>query len=119
MTNPISTELLFPFRYASALRDLRNQEWQEVIDRTISAEASLEEQMAFVLLLVRNAGCISCNSDSFRSMRGCVQCAGQVIRRYRGSDIELIQQLKQCETEVEKYLIKVEGLARGSLKKQF
>jgi hypothetical protein len=47
-------------------------------------------------------GCTTCNSDSFRAMRGCTQCAILNIRRFRGSDKELIRLFEQARKEITK-----------------
>jgi hypothetical protein len=97
------TELLFPSRVISSLRNLRGEEWKQLVDRVQGSPTDSLDHLAFVLLMVRLGGCVSCNADSFRAMRGCTQCARQTIRRYRGSDQELIAQFNQARTEVDEY----------------
>jgi hypothetical protein len=98
------TELLFPMRVISSLRSLRGSAWQDLVDSLTLESSRLEEQLAFVLLMVRLGGCVNCNTDSYRAMRGCTQCARQTIRRFRGDDQDLLQQYQQTCNEVEKYL---------------
>ncbi len=97
------TELLFPARVIPLLKPLRGQEWQEMIDKVLQENESSQSRSAFVLMMVRLNGCVSCNADSFRAMRGCTQCARQVIRRYRGSDTELCHQYQQALQEVNNF----------------
>ncbi|MEA4906784.1 MAG: hypothetical protein VB089_04150 [Anaerolineaceae bacterium] len=59
-----------------------------------------------MLLMVRLAGCVTCNADAFRAMKGCTQCARQVVRRYRGSDQDLVDQFTESRQEVSEYLAK-------------
>ena len=105
MYNP-DTELLFPLRVIPQLKTLRNPEWAELVERIQGGNCTRTEKYAFVLMLVRMSGCVSCNSDSFRAMRGCTTCAKQTIKRYRGSDPELIEQFRVVQKEVEQYLKK-------------
>lgn len=100
------TELLFPLRVIPSLAGLRGRHWDEFIKRISASDASEIEQYAFVLLMVRLGGCVTCNADSFRAMRGCTVCAHQTIRRFRGSDEDLVEQFNQCKKEMENYIKK-------------
>ena len=105
------TELLFPSRVIPGLRTLRNDKWAELIDLVSDKNPNAVEYMAFVLMMVRLGGCLSCNADSFRAMRGCTQCARQTVRRYRGTDQELVhlynETLREADTYLEKAGLKV------------
>ena len=100
------TELLFPLRVIPALATMRGAEWQVLLDQISGPQAGLADQMAFVLMMVRMDGCVGCNADSFRAMKGCTQCARQNIRRFRGSDPELVDLFQQTRKEVDLYLEK-------------
>ncbi len=100
------TEVLFPSRVIPSLRSLHGEEWTALIDRIRSAESTPAERYAFVLMMVKTCGCVGCNADSFRAMRGCSQCARQTVRRLRGTDREIIEQYRQMLKEVEAYLQK-------------
>jgi hypothetical protein len=100
------TELLFPLRIVPSLANMRGQEWQDLLDNLVAPQASLADQMGFVLMMVRMGGCVGCNADSFRAMKGCTLCARQNIKRYRGNDKELIELFRQTSKEVETYLDK-------------
>jgi hypothetical protein len=97
------TELLFPSRIIAELRDMRGKEWQALIDRVLEQKPNDLDHMAFVLMMARLNGCNSCNSDSFRAMRGCTQCALQNVRRYRGSDSELMKMFEKACKDLEKF----------------
>lgn len=100
------TEMLFPIRIIPTLADLRGQSWKNFIKHLSEEEVPEIEQFAFVLLMVRLGGCVTCNTDSFRAMRGCTICAHQTIRRYRGTDEDLIDHFCQCKKEVENFIKK-------------
>lgn len=98
------TEMLFPMRVAPTLRDLRGQGWRRLVDRaTRSPEGSLD-QLAFCLMMIRLASCLTCQADSYRAMRGCTQCAAQVVRRFRGSDEDLVDLFERARTEIALHL---------------
>lgn len=98
------TELMFPLRIIPQLRDLRGIIWQNLVDEASSETAEIRDQAAFTLMMVRLGGCQGCNIDSFRGMRGCLLCAHQTVRRYRGSDSELVQLYQQSLKEVDAFL---------------
>ena len=100
------TELLFPLRVVPSLATLRGDEWHQLLAQVSSEKAELADQMAFVLMMVRLDGCVGCNADSFRAMKGCTQCARQNVRRFRGSDVELVELFKNTRKEVDLYLEK-------------
>lgn len=100
------TELMFPMRVASSLKNVRGELWAQLIDDVTNEQADLQKQSAFVLMMVKMGGCVACNSDSFRAMRGCTQCARQTIRRFRGTDQDLVDQYQQYLTDLENHLRK-------------
>lgn len=102
MYNP-DTELIFPLRIIPSLAGLRGSGWKRLAQYIASGKATEGEQCAFVLLMVRLGGCVTCNSDSFRAMRGCTACANQTVRRIRNSDEDLIEQYNACKKEIEVY----------------
>jgi hypothetical protein len=100
------TELLFPLRVVPSLATMRDAEWQNLLAQISEPQSGLADQMAFVLMMVRLDGCVGCNADSFRAMKGCTQCARQNIRRFRGSDADLVELYQQTRKEVCAYLEK-------------
>lgn len=100
------TEMLFPLRAIPALADLRGPSWQDLVDKLSAENCDVNQRIAFTALMVKLAGCTSCNADSFRAMRGCTQCARQIIKRYKGNDAELIKNYQDCLKEVASYLQK-------------
>lgn len=100
------TEILFPLRVAGGLSDLRGPEWRSLVERIGGPATSNLEKIGFVLMMVRLNGCIACNADSFRAMRGCTQCARQTIRRYRSTDNELLELFQSAVAEAEQFFIK-------------
>lgn len=100
------TELFFPFRVIPTLHQIRGQEWDNLIDRVEDGKAEEYEKVAFSFLIVKLAGCQGCDADSFRAMKGCTQCARLVVKRFKGTDQELIDQYEQCKKDVQEYLEK-------------
>ena len=98
------TEMLFPVRVAPFLRDLRGRDWRRLVDRASRAKEASLDQLAFCLMMVRLASCLTCHTDSYRAMRGCTICAIQAVRRFRGEDAELVASFERAKAEVALHL---------------
>lgn len=98
------TEILFPFRVAPSLKTLHGEEWRRIVEFVLSDEAAPTDRYAFTLMMVRMCGCVSCNADSFRAMKGCSLCARQMVRRNRNNDKEICEQYNAIKSEVIAYL---------------
>jgi hypothetical protein len=94
-------EILFPARVIPSLRNLRGQVWQQLIDRVLSQPPESSEQQAFMLMMIRLDGCLTCHADSYRAMRGCTLCAQQTITRFKGSDQDLVAEFEQARIDIE------------------
>ncbi len=100
------TEMLFPMRVIPSLGDMRGQEWQALIEKLSDEQTEDSEKIALSALIVKLAGCAACNTDSFRAMKGCTQCARLIIKRFKGTDGDLIRSYRECQKEVTNYLSK-------------
>ena len=100
------TDLLFPARVIPSLLESRGDIWQSLIQKIVSAQPDSLEIIAFTLLMVRISNCIFCNTDSYRAMHGCNQCARQALNRFRGSDHDLVELYNTAKSEVKDYLEK-------------
>jgi hypothetical protein len=103
MYNP-DTDLLFPGRVIPTLRDQRGETWQRLVAHASDAEPESVEYLAFILMMARLDGCVSCNADSYRAMHGCTACARQTLKRFRGSDDDLAGLYRAARSDVETYL---------------
>jgi hypothetical protein len=97
-------EVVFPPRAIPALANMRGETWQALIKQVAEDLNNDIDRTAFVLMMVRITMCTSCHADSFRALRGCSQCAVTAIRRYRGSDQDLIRLFEQAKNELVVYL---------------
>jgi len=91
------TDLLFPSRLVPVLKDLRSPVWQELVEEIEGLPVDSTNYLAFILMMVRLCGCMTCNIDSYRAMLGCGDCAHQALNRFRGSDAELIKKYKSAQ----------------------
>lgn len=93
-------DLLFPYQAIPALRKLRGPQWQSLIERVMRLPETHEEPLALMLMMIRLNGCVSCETDSYRAMKGCAACAIQTLRRHKGEDTELLTLYNQALTDV-------------------
>jgi len=96
-------EILFPHALIPSLRDVRGKGWASLVDHVLTLSPYHEESLGFMLMMMRLNGCLPCETDSFRAMRGCPACALQTLRRFKGSDDDLYQLFTQALTEVRGY----------------
>ena len=83
-------EILFPHYAIPALRNVRGQRWRQLIDEISTKRETSIEVIALMSVMIELNGCLACETDSYRAMRGCTPCAQQTLRRFKGSDDELI-----------------------------
>ena len=107
-------ELLFPAHLISSLRDLREDAWRELVDRVSVLPETDPDSLAFVLMMIQLDGCMKCNSNNFKFLRGCFLCASQTIQSYKGSDKQLLKLYEKAQKQIDVELKK--GINKGQLK---
>ena len=105
MFNP-ETDLLFPPRAIPALSEERNSAWRELVSAVEKSGQDSPDQIAFILMMARMSICATCNADSYRAMNGCATCAKQALKRFHGSDEELVEMFQASKCEVDRYIQK-------------
>ena len=100
----MQTEILFPPRVIPMLREACGPEWRRLVEKVATLEETHPESLAFSLMMIRLDGCLECETDSFRAMRGCPACALQTVRRYRGKERELVRLYQAALKDVRGYL---------------
>lgn len=98
-----TNELMFPPRVIPSLRDIRGPEWQRLVDRVTALPEEHPESLAFSLMMIRLDGCLECETDSYRAMRGCAMCAVQTLRRFKGSDRDLVSRYSDALMDIEAF----------------
>ena len=97
-------DLLFPPATIPRIRNSRGQEWQTLVDRVKYLPDDHEESLAFCLAMIRFNGCMACETDSYRAMRGCTACALQTLRRHKGPDTDILDLYDEALEEIQAYL---------------
>lgn len=101
-----NNDILFPHHVIPSLRDLRGEQWAELIDHIMSLPENHEDTLGFMLMMIRLNGCMNCETDSYRAMRGCTACAIQTLRRFREDDSELFEMYETAKKDVRSYAYK-------------
>ncbi len=95
--------LLFPHRVIPSLQKLRGPKWEELIEHVMTLPECHEETLAMMLVMIRLNGCLGCETDSYRAMRGCTACSLQTLRRFKGSDDDLLRLYEEALYDVRKF----------------
>jgi hypothetical protein len=101
-------EILFPPHAITKIRKARGEKWQDLVDDILRLPEDHPRSLALSLTMIRLDGCLTCETDSYRAMRGCVPCALQTLRRFKGSDDELMDRYQTALHEVKAYLEETE-----------
>ncbi len=108
----VDTEILFPNNVIPLLCDRRGEEWRKLVKHVLTLPGDHPELLAFVLMMIRLNGCMECETDSYRAMRGCAACALQTLHRYKGSDQELLRTYAKALSDVERHMAGEEEVRR-------
>jgi len=100
----VQTEILFPPKSLHQLREAAGPEWQKLVEHVSTLDEAHPESLALTLTIIRLDGCLECETDSFRAMRGCVLCAQQTLKRFRKNEKELLKLYKEALKDVQAYL---------------
>ena len=100
----VNTEIMFPPSVIPTLRDACGPGWRSLVERVAPLADTHPESLAFSLMMIRLNGCLDCEADSFRAMRGCAACALQTVRRYRKNERELLRLYQVALKDIEAYL---------------
>jgi hypothetical protein len=93
-------EILFPPYAIPRIRHARGDRWAQLVEQVEALPEDHPESLALSLLMIRLDGCMSCETDSYRAMRGCVPCALQTLRRFKGSDDDLVKRYEAALEDV-------------------
>ena len=93
-------EILYPAHVTPSLRDIRGEDWQQLVNWVLSHPEGHDVSLAFSLMMFRLDGCLTCHADSYRAMRGCAGCARQTISRFKGADAELLAAFEQALRDI-------------------
>jgi len=106
-------ELLFPAHLISSLRDLRGEEWRSLVDRVSALPETHPCSLAFVLMMIELDGCLKCNSNNYKFLRGCFLCATQTVQSYKGNDTDLLEMYSRARRQLSMHL--QQGVRPGAL----
>ena len=98
------SEILFPHRCVSALRQMRGSAWQKLVDRIAALPDTHEDSLAFALMMVKLTGCLNCDLDSYKASLGCCTCAKRAINAFKGSDKQLLRRYEDAKAQLAEYM---------------
>ncbi len=106
-----ATEIIFPPGAIQPLLDESKGLWRNLVQEAADAPPGSPGKIAFVVMMARLNNCAACNTDSFRALHGCIQCARQTMRRFKGAESELDNVYKIASKEASAYLLRSEKIA--------
>jgi len=108
-------ELLFTPHLIPTLGDLRDEEWQSLVESISNLPETHPDALAFSLMMIDLDGCLTCEMDSYRAQRGCALCARQAILSFKGSDAQLITRFKEAKCRVVKKIEELPPVFQGDI----
>ncbi len=97
-------DLLFTPHLIPQLRNLRGEQWANVIDRITKLPETHPDAIAFSKMIIDLSSCLSCEMDNYRAQRGCALCARQTIITFKGNDKELLKRYEKAQQQVGQFL---------------
>lgn len=94
------SEILFPTRCIPILKDLRGDDWRDLIQHVMDRPEDHEDTLGFSLMMIRLGGCLTCDLDSYRASLGCATCSKRTVAGFKGSDKALIKKFDEARKEV-------------------
>ena len=77
------------------------------------------DSLAFVLMMIELDGCLRCNSNNFKFLRGCFLCATQTVQSFKGTDNDLLEMYNKAKHDLGVHLQQghlQQGLKPGEMK---
>ncbi|HMR62993.1 MAG TPA: hypothetical protein PKE64_03190 [Anaerolineae bacterium] len=97
-------DLLFTPRLISKLRNLRGEQWAELIDQLATLPETHPDALAFSMMMIKLGNCLSCDMDSYRAQRGCSVCSQHTVASFKGSDNQLFRRYQTAKKVVAQHL---------------
>jgi hypothetical protein len=97
-------DLLFTPGLISQLRDLRGDDWANLIDYLTPLPETHPDALAFCVMMINLGGCLTCEMDSYRAQRGCATCARQTILSFKGTDRQLLKRYEKAQGFIAKQM---------------
>ncbi|GAB4523845.1 MAG: hypothetical protein Kow0047_33760 [Anaerolineae bacterium] len=98
------SEILFPYRTIAALKGLRGDKWQRLVERVAAQPDGTLDTVAFTLLMIRQCDCLNCDMGSYKASLGCTPCAQRTVSSVKASDEALVREFEKAREDVKAYL---------------
>ncbi|MCS6962524.1 hypothetical protein [Thermoflexus sp.] len=98
------SEILFPPRCIPLLAETRGKAWRALVRRVARLPEEHPDTLALSLTVIRLAGCLTCDMDSYRASLGCAACSQRAVAGFKGTDEQLIHRFEEAREEIEAYL---------------
>jgi hypothetical protein len=99
-----SNELFFPFSIISHLKTAYDDEWYRLVKTLEQLPESHPDVLAFILMMSKINGCVTCDTDRFRALKGCLACSFQTLRRMKDGREKIMLLLEESRTEIATFM---------------
>lgn len=96
------TPFLFPHDSVPFLKDMRDESWNELVERIAQLPETDEESLAFQLMMIRICGCLRCTN--YKASLGCTVCSQRAVRNSKAPSGALLRWFAKAQEEVEEFL---------------
>jgi len=108
------SEILFPPRCILGLKGLRDEQWNELVERVSALSETHEDSLAFCFMMIKLCKCLRCDLGSYRASLGCCTCAQRAIKGFKSSDRALMRYYARARREILRYLESVEAKKKAA-----
>lgn len=107
----VKNQLLFPTEVIPVIQEARGIEWAQLVQDVKDLPEDHPDKLALCLMMICCNGCLECETDSYRAMRGCDLCSLQTLRRFKGLDCDLLGMYRAAARDVGLYLRSLQSQA--------
>ena len=104
------TFTLFPTFALPKLGRMRGRRWSRLVERVANLPATDPEHMAYTLMMRRLSHLVGPRDSHVCFEPGCVTCALDVLKRYQGSERDLMQEYHTTLNEVKAFVVQSEAI---------
>ena len=95
------SEILFPASCIPELRAARKGDaWPALIDHLAKLPETHEDVLAFSLMVIRAANCLTCAPDSHRANLGCCACSRRTVQAIKDGETGVTRAIERARKEL-------------------
>lgn len=97
-------EILFPHSKVSGLKNLKGDDWKELVEEIAMLPETHPDALAFSHMMIKICDCLNCDLSSYKAALGCAACSQRTVNALRDNDKQLLQRFKKSQKIIYDYL---------------